>query len=61
MMATITPNRPKAYPNISIISTFTNVDGVYESANAQPDPLTPTQTPQNKFDKPTERPAPNMA
>lgn len=57
----MTPNRPRALPKISIISIFTNVDGVWASARAQPDPVTPTHTPQNKLESPTEMPAPKMA
>ena len=60
-MPTITPNSPRALPKISIIRIFTNVDGVYASDNAHPAPVTPTQTPQNKLERPTERPAPKIA
>ena len=61
MIPTITPKSPKALPKISIMRILTNVDGVWASANAQPAPVTPTQTPQNKFDRPTDKPAPNNA
>ena len=61
MIPMITPKRPRALPKISIIRILTKVDGVCESARAQPAPVTPTQTPQKRFERPTERPAPNMA
>lgn len=61
MIPTITPNSPRALPKISIIRILTNVAGVWASARAQPAPVTPTQTPQNKLERPTERPAPKMA
>lgn len=61
MMPTITPNSPRALPKISIMRILTNVEGVWASAKAQPAPVTPTHTPQNKFDNPTERPAPKIA
>lgn len=57
----MTPKRPKALPKISTIRIFTKVEGVCASARAHPEPVTPTQTPQNRFESPTERPAPNMA
>jgi hypothetical protein len=56
----MTPNNPRALPKISIIKILTKVDGVYTSARAQPAPVTPTATPQNKFDRPTDIPAPKM-
>jgi hypothetical protein len=40
---------------------FTKVAGVCASAKAQPEPVTPTHTPQNRFDRPTERPLPKIA
>jgi hypothetical protein len=40
---------------------FTKVAGVCASANAQPEPVTPTHTPQNRLDRPTERPLPKIA
>jgi hypothetical protein len=61
MIPTMTPNRPKALPKISMIRILTKVDGVCESARAQPEPVIPTQTPQKRFDRPTERPAPKRA
>ena len=61
MIPTITPNKPRALPKISIIRIFTNVEGVCASAKAHPDPVTPTQTPQNKLERPTDTPAPNRA
>ncbi len=61
MIPTITPKSPRALPKISIMRILTNVDGVWASANAQPAPVIPTQTPQNKFDSPTDKPAPNNA
>jgi hypothetical protein len=57
----MTPNNPRALPKISIMRILTKVEGVWASAKAQPDPVTPTQTPQNKFERPTERPAPKRA
>ena len=57
-MPIITPNSPRALPNISMINILTKVEGVYTSANAHPVPVIPTATPQNKFDKPTDMPAP---
>ena len=39
---------------------LTNVEGVWASANAHPAPVTPTQTPQNKLDRPTDIPAPKI-
>jgi len=57
----MTPKRPRALPKISMMRIFTNVEGVYASAKAHPAPVTPTQTPQNRFERPTERPAPNIA
>lgn len=42
MIPTITPNNPSADPNISTTNIFTNVSGVYASAIAHPDPVTPT-------------------
>ena len=44
MIPTITPNNPKADPNISITKILTNVSGVYASLIAHPDPVTPTAT-----------------
>ena len=61
MMPIMTPNRPSALPKISTIKIFTNVEGVCASASAQPEPVTPTQTPQNRFERPTERPLPKRA
>ncbi len=61
MMPTITPKSPRALPKISMIRIFTKVEGVCESAKAAPAPVTPTQTPQKRFDRPTESPAPKMA
>jgi hypothetical protein len=40
---------------------FTKVAGVCASAKAHPEPVTPTHTPQNRFDRPTERPLPKIA
>lgn len=57
----MTPNRPRALPKISIIRILTNVEGVCASAKAQPDPVTPTHTPQVKFESPTDKPAPKIA
>jgi len=60
MIPIITPNSPRALPKISMIKIFTNVEGVWTSAKAAPAPVTPTATPQNKLDRPTDIPAPNM-
>ena len=61
MMPMMTPNSPRALPNISMMRIFTKVAGVCASAKAQPEPVTPTQTPQKRFDRPTERPLPKIA
>lgn len=61
MIPTITPKSPRALPKISIIKILTKVEGVCESARAQPAPVIPTHTPQNKFDNPTDNPDPNTA
>ena len=61
MMPTMTPKSPMAEAKISMIKILTNVEGVCESARAQPDQMTPTETPQNKFERPTEIPAPKIA
>ena len=61
MIPTMTPNNPRAEPKISIIKILTKVDGVWASARAAPDPVTPTQIPQTRFDKTTRRPAAKSA
>ena len=61
MIPMMTPKRPRALPKISTIRIFTKVAGVWASAKAQPEPVTPTHTPQKRFDKPTERPEPKRA
>lgn len=61
IMPTITPKRPRALPKISTIRILTKVDGVWASASAQPAPTTPTQIPQNRFERPTDKPAPKIA
>ena len=58
MMPTMMPKSPSADPKISMINIFTKVDGVCASARAHPDPTTPTQMPQTRFEMPTERPVP---
>ena len=60
-MPIMTPNRPRALPKISTMRIFTKVLGVCESARAHPLPVTPTHTPQKRFESPTEIPAPNIA
>lgn len=60
IIPTITPNSPRALPKISMIRILTKVEGVYASAKAQPAPVTPTQMPQNKFERPTDKPDPKM-
>jgi hypothetical protein len=57
----MTPNRPRALPKISIMRILTKVEGVYASARAQPAPTTPTQMPQKRLERPTERPEPKTA
>jgi len=59
-METMTPNRPIALPKISTIRILTNRAGSCASASAAPDPTMPTQIPQNRLEKPTVSPAPNM-
>ena len=49
MIPTIIPNNPKALPKISIIRILTNVSGVWASAIAQPDPVTPTHILNEKY------------
>ena len=60
IIPTITPNKPRALPKISMIRILTKVDGVCASAKAQPAPVTPTQIPQNRFERPTDNPEPKM-
>lgn len=60
-MPMITPNNPKALPKISMMRILTKVDGVCASARAAPEPVTPTQIPQQRLERPTARPAPNKA
>jgi hypothetical protein len=57
MIPTITPNKPRALPKISMMRILTNVEGVCASARAAPDPVTPTANPQKKLESPTEIPA----
>ena len=57
----MTPNRPSALPKISMIRILTKIDGDWASANAQPAPVTPTQIPQNRFERPHDNPAPKTA
>ena len=61
MMPIITPKSPSALPKISTMSILTKVEGVCASARAHPEPVTPTHTPQNRFERPTERPLPKRA
>jgi hypothetical protein len=61
MIPTITPKRPSALPKISTMRILTNVDGVCASARAHPAPTTPTQIPQKRFERPTDKPEPNTA
>jgi hypothetical protein len=42
MIPTMTPNKPKAEPKISITRIFTNVSGVWASEIAHPEPVIPT-------------------
>ena len=57
----MTPNKPSALPKISIIKILTKVEGVWASESAQPAPVTPTHTPQNKLESPTDKPEPKIA
>ena len=59
-MPTITPNNPKALPNISTTNIFTNVYGVCASDIAHTPPVTPTHIPHTKLEKPTETPVQNI-
>ena len=61
IMPTITPKSPRALPKISTIRILTNVDGVCASARAQPAPTTPTQIPQKRLERPTDKPDPKIA
>jgi hypothetical protein len=61
MIPMITPNKPRALPKISTMRILTKVDGVCASARAQPEPVTPTHTPQKRLERPTERPLPKRA
>ncbi len=61
MIPTMIPNIPMADPNISTMSILTKVSGEWASAMAQPDPVIPTQIPQNRLQNPTERPVVNIA
>ena len=61
MIPIMTPNKPKALPKISMIRILTKVDGVWASAKAAPDPVTPTQMPQHRLDRPTAKPAEKRA
>lgn len=60
-MPIITPKSPSADPKISMMRILTKVEGVYESARAQPAPTTPTHTPQKRLERPTESPDPKIA
>lgn len=60
-METITPNRPIAEAKISMMRILTKSEGLAASANAAPEPTTPTQTPQKRLHKPTVSPPPNIA
>ena len=60
-MPIMTPKRPRAEPKISMMRILTKVEGYWESANAAPAPVTPTQMPHTKFEIPTESPAPKIA
>ena len=42
MIPTMTPNRPRADPKISITSILTKVSGVCASDKAHPEPVIPT-------------------
>lgn len=46
----IIPNSPIALPKISTIKILTKSAPLWASARAAPDPTTPTQTPQAKFE-----------
>jgi len=49
IMPTITPNNPSALPKISIIRILTKSVPFCASASAHPEPVIPTQMPQNKL------------
>lgn len=56
----MTPNRPRAEPKISTMRILTKVEGVWASAKAQPAPVTPTQIPQKRLERPTDNPEPKI-
>lgn len=51
---------PNAEPKISMMSILTKRSGRWASPSAHPEPETPTQMPQNKFENPTLNPTVNM-
>lgn len=59
-MEMMTPKRPMALPKISTMRILTKSEEFWASASAAPDPTIPTQTPQNRLENPTVRPAPNI-
>lgn len=61
MIPTMTPKSPSALPKISITNIFTKSDEFCASDRAQLLPMMPTQTPQNKFAKPTMIPEAKIA
>lgn len=54
------PNKPMALAKISIIKILTKSEPFAASVKAAPEPIIPTQTPQNRFTKPTVTPAPKI-
>ena len=54
--APIRPNKPRMLPNTSTIRTFTNNAGSAASASAAVEPVTPTEIPQRRLQKPTVKP-----
>ena len=59
MIPIITPKRPSAEAKICTISMDTNVLGVYACASAVPVPITPTERPQTRLERPTTPPIAN--
>lgn len=57
----MTPNKPRADPKISIINIETNNEAFCASAIAHDEPTIPTQTPQNKLERPTVNPEVKIA
>ena len=54
MMPTMTPKSPSALPKISIMRILTKSVPFCASANAHPEPVMPTHTPQKRLLRPTQ-------